>query len=333
MRVWAWLIGIVAGVWSVIWLIGSMATERVVATWLDQQENAGWMVGYDDIQTSGYPIRFSTVLTGLDLADPHTGWAWQGDEFHLIQPSYQPQNVQAIWPDEHVLSTPFEHLTIRSQQMEAMLHVLPGSNMALQASQMQIRAFDLLSDMGWSSQIDDASFLVTRQNDPAARYAVMFSANGFTPAGEVLRFLDPRRVLPASIDSFVIDSMMEFDRVWDLTALETARPGITRIELTELRATWGDLSLRASGNLDVDAQGIPTGDLAVRAQNWPEMIELGVNAGAIPEAMRSTLQTGLALIANLSGRPTDLDATLSFADGQVYLGPIPLGPAPVFILR
>ena len=62
------------------------------------------------------------------------------------------------------------------------------------------------------------------------------------------------------------------------------------------------------------------------------MIALGVNAGAIPAAMRSTLESGLALIAGLSGRPTDLDVTLSFSDGQAYLGPIPLGPAPVLTL-
>ena len=48
--------------------------------------------------------------------------------------------------------------------------------------------------------------------------------------------------------------------------------------------------------------------------------------------MQGTLETGLSVIANLSGRAQDVDVTLSFADGRAYLGPIPLGPSPYFYL-
>ncbi len=328
----AWLITITAFLFTVFWLVWSITTERAVTGWLDDQEGVGWSVSYDEVETSGFPTVFSTRFTGLNLADPFTGWAWAADEFELIQPSYQPQSVRAIWPDEHVLATPFERLTIRSTQMEAMLHVRPAANMALRRAEVDLAALDISSHRGWSSQMGTATFEVTRADGDAPRYDIAFTAQGFTPAGEVLRLLDPARTLPEAIETLQIDTVMGFTRVWDLSALETTRPQITLIDLTELRAEWGDLSLLASGDLTVDAQGVPTGDLALRAENWPAMIALGVNAGAIPAAMRSTLETGLALIANLSGRPQDLDVTLSFAEGQAYLGPIPLGPAPLFIL-
>ncbi len=333
MKIWAWVIGIMATIWSVVWLLGSLATERVIGAWLTQQEAAGWVVAYDNIATTGYPVRFNTEITGLDLADPFTGWAWQAPVFHIAQPSYQPHNVTATWPEAHQLATPFETLDLQSMKTEARLQVQPGANFAIDSAEATIQSLIVRSDFGWSSEVEAANAIITREEGDAARYEIDLRATGYTPAGDVLRMLDPAGVLPERIETFTINGVMGFARDWDLSALEQSRPAITRIELAELNATWGDLALRASGDLDVDANGIPTGEMTVRAQNWRDMVALGVNAGAIPEAFRGTLETGLSLIAGLSGRPEDIDTTLGFEDGQVYLGPIPLGPAPVFILR
>lgn len=334
MRLVAWVIGGLCVIWTVVWLAGSVMTERLVAGWLDQREAAGWAVARDAVRTTGYPIRFVTTLPGLVLADPFTGWAIEADGLRLEQPVYQPQSIRALWPAEHLLATPFERITIRAGQLETLLHVRPLDNLALVRSETLIAALAMDSDVGWSSTVDRAAAsFALRDDGPGHRYDIRLDASGVVPAGEVLALLDPGGLLPQAIEVFHLDAVMEFDRAWDLSALETARPGITRIELAELRAEWGDLALSLAGDLDVDAQGLPTGALSVRAQNWREMVEIGTNAGAIPEGFRSTLETGLGLLAGLSGRPEDLNATISFADGQVYFGPIPLGPAPRLILR
>ena len=332
MKVLAWILGRAALLWSGIWYLGATAAERVGTAWLDQQAEAGWSVAYDSVETTGYPLRFDTRFAGLDLADPFTEWAWSAPTFRLVQPAYQPQSVRAIWPGEQVLTTARQQLTIRADPMEALLQLRPTDRFSLVRAEADLTAFDISSNWGWTSAIDSARLMIADQGDGAARYDIAFDAQGVTPAGEVLRLLDPDRDLPDAIERLTIETLLEFERPWDMRALELSRPQITRIELSDLRADWGGLALRASGNLDVDAAGIPTGDLALRAENWQAMIALGVNAGAIPAAMRSTLESGLALIAGLSGRPTDLDVTLSFSDGQAYLGPIPLGPAPVLTL-
>jgi hypothetical protein len=333
MKVWAWVIGALVAIWSVVWLAGSIATERLVTYWLNDREAAGWAVAHDGVQTSGYPFRFVTTLPGLMLADPFSGWAAELDGFRLEQDSYQPQAIRAIWPAEHTLSTPYERITIRAGQLEAMLHVRPLDYLALVQSETRIAGLEMESDLGWSSRVDQALTMVVERDEPGHRYDIRIDANGVTPAGEVLALLDPAGLLPQEIETVRFEAVMGFARAWDLTALESSRPAITRVELAELRADWGDLALRLSGDLDVDAEGLPTGDLSVRAQNWREMIEIGVNAGAIPAGFRGTLETGLGLLAGLSGRPEDLDATLSFSNGQVYFGPIPLGPAPRLVLR
>jgi len=332
MRVLAWIVGITAALWSGVWYLGATAAERVSLAWLQQQADAGWVVEYDSVETTGYPLRFDSLFIGLDLADPFTQWAWSAPTFRLVQPAYQPQSVRAIWPREQVLTTVRQSLTIRADLMQALLQLRPTDRFSLVRAEADLAGFDITSNWGWTSAIDTAFLTIAEQGDGAARYEIAFDARAVTPAGEVLRLLDPDRDLPDAIERLTVDAVLQFERQWDIDALEVARPQITRVELTGFRAGWGGLGLQATGTLDVDAAGIPTGNLALSAENWRAMIDLGVNAGAIPGAMRSTLENGLALIASLSGRPSDLDVTLSFAEGQAYLGPIPLGPAPVLTL-
>ncbi|MGR3639544.1 DUF2125 domain-containing protein [Alterinioella nitratireducens] len=330
MKLVAWIVGLAALLWSGVWLAGAITTERLSRGWFEQRQEAGWVATQDEIETTGFPLAFETAFRGVNLADPFTEWAWQAEQFHLVQPAWQPQSVRAIWPRTQLLATPLEQLTITSDRMEALLHVRPTADFALVQAEADLAALRIDSDLGWTSAVDSARFEMRDAGE--ARYDIQFDATGVSPAGGVLRRLDPRGLLPEVIERVHASGEVGFDRPWDITALEVSRPQFTRIDLEELRADWGALSLRMSGTLEIDGAGVPTGDVAVRAENWRQIIALGVNAGLVPPAMQGTLETGLSVIANLSGRAQDVDVTLSFADGRAYLGPIPLGPSPYFYL-
>ena len=115
--------------------------------------------------------------------------------------------------------------------------------------------------------------------------------------------------------------------------IEDERPQITRIALDDLSAKWGDATFRAAGLLDIDAAGIPEGDITIRAQEWRRILDMAVGSGALAQGFLPLIDSTLELMAGLSGSPDDLDATLSFRNGRVSFGPIPLGPAPRIILR
>jgi hypothetical protein len=83
----------------------------------------------------------------------------------------------------------------------------------------------------------------------------------------------------------------------------------------------------------VDEAGVPEGALAIRAENWREMVAMAVRAGLIPEQMQGTFEGLLGVVAGLSGDPEVIDADLSFSNGRMFLGPLPVGPAPRLILR
>jgi hypothetical protein len=112
-----------------------------------------------------------------------------------------------------------------------------------------------------------------------------------------------------------------------------ARPQVEAIRIGDLRATWGNLDLRAAGEVTVDAEGVPTGEIVVKATNWREMLTIAEATGVVPSGLVPTIERGLSLLARLSGPPETLDAPLSFRNGLVTFGPVPLGPAPRIVLR
>jgi hypothetical protein len=56
-------------------------------------------------------------------------------------------------------------------------------------------------------------------------------------------------------------------------------------------------------------------------------------AGYLPPNMRPQAEQVLKGLAQMTGQTTGLDLTISFQDGRMSMGFIPLGPAPRIILR
>ena len=327
-----WLLAVLALFGSALWLAGAVASERLVASWLQARQAEGWSVARDSIDTTGFPAGFSTRIEALQLADPRGGWALVTPWLQLDQQVLHPGRITVTWPERHVFATGFEELTITAEHLTTTLAVDLLDNLALQQSDTRMQALAIDSSMGWSAGLDSGQLRFTRQGD-SLDYQLQLDAAGVLPAAPLRALLDPSGQLPELLDRLHADAVIGFARAWDLSALEQARPAITRIELAQALAEWGDLAIRVSGALDVDAMGLPTGSLAIRAQNWRGILDLAENGGSISGHLRRTLESALAVLAGLNGEPEALDATLTFAEGQLYLGPVPLGPAPRIVLR
>ena len=325
------LVSLIAG--SGWWYAGASTTERMLAGWLEDRRAEGWLVNYEGLDTSGYPTQFATVIAELQLADPETGWAWTAPEFRLTQSSYRPDQIRADWPPTQTLASPFERLDIVSAAIWAELDIQPANNLALDASSTVMQDVRIDSTEGWSMALSEGQVQVMRQDGQEATYDVLFEAQGMSPPQAVRTRLDPAGLLPEAIEVARYEAVMAFDRPWNLSAVERARPQITTLDLQDLRAEWGEMLLRASGALDVDAEGRASGELAVRAENWQAMLEMAARSGVLTETLARGARSALGFLSGMSGRPEDLDATLRLQDGFVFLGPLPIGEAPRLILR
>ncbi|OUD09146.1 hypothetical protein BVC71_10600 [Marivivens niveibacter] len=126
-----------------------------------------------------------------------------------------------------------------------------------------------------------------------------------------------------NVDLIDFDGQVTFDRVMSVT--DQAPNPLQSIEFAPLQMNWGELDVTVNGDLAIDAFGIPTGRLDLSASGWQMLVQLMADAGVID---RGTVFGYSAMIGGLADENGRVNLPLIFADGQIKLGPFPLGPAP-----
>lgn len=328
------LIALAALGFSGYWAAGVWALERGLSGWLEERRAEGWVAETEGIATSGFPTEFRATLADLTLADPETGVVWTAPDFGIVAETLSPNRAVAIWPAEQTLGSPYDTLRITSDTMRAGIGFVPGTRLELRDMSADMDAVRVRSEgEGWETALETGRFSVVADPQAANTYEILFTASGVTPAEPLRDVLDPARILPDLIEGLTIDARVAFDAPWDRFAIERARPQITALDLTDLRARWGEMELRAAGELTVDAEGTPEGRITVKATNWREMVQMARRAGVVPEPLVPTIENVLEALAALSGPPETLDAPLTFRNGRVAIGPIPVGRAPDLTIR
>lgn len=334
MRILLAVILVSALAWSGYWFLGAQTVERGLSAWLDQRAEEGWIAEYASLDTAGYPNRFDTTITELELADPETGVAWTTPFFQILQLSYRPHHVIAVWPDAQRVSTPNQNIEVTSDVFRGSIEFVPGPALALSETTVEMGALSLVSSADWTGALETGQLSLRATPAAVNSYDVYFASRNLTLPERVRRMAAQSDLVGDVAETLAVTATVRFTAPWDRRAIEVARPQVTHIDLDLAQGTWGELDLRFAGELDVDALGVPTGEITVKATNWREMLGLAQQAGWIPANLAPLLEGGLNMVARLSGNPESIDAPLVFSDGNVTLaGLLPLGPAPLIVLR
>ncbi|NNL17948.1 MAG: DUF2125 domain-containing protein [Boseongicola sp.] len=319
--------------WMGWWTFGSSALDRALTAWVDERRADGWAADVADIDVSGFPNRFDTTLSDVRLADPETGVAWSAPFLQMLALAYKPNQVIAVLPNEHRLSTPLQTLTFTHDQARGSIFMEPSPSLPLDRATIVVDALSVASTLGWVARLDQGRF--ASEQIPARQDAHRFGAEltGFHPPSEVIAVIDPAGLLPSAVERLRFDADIDFTAPWDRSAIETARPQISVIDLKDLSAEWGTVTFRAAGKVTVDTQGTPTGEVSVKAVDWRRLLQMSVSGGMISESAAGSLESALEFIAALKGPSDTIDADLTLRSGSVFLGPIPLGDAPKIVIR
>ncbi|EPX80680.1 DUF2125 domain-containing protein [Litoreibacter arenae] len=324
---------VAATAWAAYWVVGATASQKATEGWLDARRAEGWQVEYSDLKVRGFPNRFDTTITDVQLTDPDTGLSWSAPFFQIFSLSYQPNHLIAAWPNTQTLATPFQKINLETSKMTASLKVLPNSRLELDSATVVVEGANLTSTQGWTSAADKVNAAIRRTVGKEMTYDIAAQADTVTPGDALRDLVDAGGTLPDVIEGFTFDSEIAFASPLDIRVIEDRRPDITTLAVKDASGTWGELRLRAKGDLTVDSDGYPSGEIALNARNWREMLTLAVSAGAVPAEAASAVELGLGFLAKLSGSENSLDAPLTFSNARMFLGPIPLGPAPTLNLR
>jgi hypothetical protein len=320
-------------IWVGYWFLSAYGLRQSVSGWFDAQRTLGWQADFADISTTGFPTHHRTLLSRPALADPATGAAWQADWMSFESPAIWPGHQTVRFADTpQRLSYLDQSIDVAAADLIVDLRLQPGLALQMQSMGLTSGAWQI-ADAAGALLAGDTLVLSMLQTDRPDTYDLAVAAEGFTPGPRIRELAQISGNLPEGFETLALQMTVRFDRPWDRSALEESRPQPRQIDLALADLKWGALRLQAAGAVTVDAEGLPEGDITVKAENWREMLALARSTGRLPEGIANSIERGLGLLAGLGGNPNALDLKLNLAEGFWALGPIPLGPAPRLILR
>ncbi|WP_068115605.1 DUF2125 domain-containing protein [Tropicimonas marinistellae] len=319
---------VVALAWSGWWGWSAWKAKADLRGWLEARRADGWQAEWSAIRVTGFPNRVDITVEEPALADPAGGWAWNAPFVQILRLSYDKDRAIFVWPDRMSLQTPYERITIAGEEMRASVSFLPGRAREVLDSALVFRGMEISSDAGWTTSVREARLAVRPNAQNAALRDIGLEVTGLKPRSDVIATLADAGVVPATVERLRADLTVEFDTPWDRQALEERRPQPTSMDIHEIAASWGQLDLRIAGKLAADDAGRADGEVLVKATNWEEILDVARQSGAVPAGIADTVESALRLLSRVAGSPKTLDIPLSFEDGRMRAGPVPLGSAP-----
>ncbi|SFD13087.1 DUF2125 domain-containing protein [Tropicimonas isoalkanivorans] len=323
-----WLVLAAALAWSAYWGWNVWQAKADIVAWLEDRRTAGWQAEWSDISVAGYPNRVDVTISDLVLANTDAGWVWSAPFLQILRLSYDRDKVILVWPDTMTVGTVDEQVEITSDNLQASIAFLPGQAREVEEAVLVGNGLTLRSDADWRSAIGQVRLAMRPDPQDPARREIGVEITELTPSAAWVVRMAEAGLVPPTVDRLAADLAVRFDRPWDRTALEEARPQPREVEIDDLSARWGRLQLRVAGELTVGRDRRPEGEVVVKATNWEEILEAARQGDALPEAVAGTLDRTFRLLSRLAGSPKTLDIPLSFDDGRMRAGPVPLGPAP-----
>ncbi len=327
MRALLWIVLVAAGLWGGYWFIGSRAMEQAATGWFAAQRGDPILAEQQGIAVAGFPNRFDLTVTEPRLTDTQTGLRWTAPFAQVFMMSWKPWHVIATLPQEQTLALPGQDIALTSTLIQGSLVVVPGTDLVLDRTAIAGDGIALRSSAGWEVAATTARFGTRRAPDRATAHEVALDLTTLTPTAAFRMALANRSDLPEQINQLRLDTVLGLSGPIDRFAA-TTRPRLTDITLREGLLRWGDLVLSAQGSLTPAADGTPQGRIDLRVENWRELVPVLIASGLVTDQTSQTLTRALELYAAQGSDPGVLNLPLSFQQGWMNLGPLPLGPAP-----
>lgn len=323
------LASVLALLWCGWWWLASTAVERGVLGWLSARQAEGWRADVETLGVTGFPLTLAARLDGIALRDPQGGTGLEATSLEVSVPAYWPGDMTLRLPDTPItLSSPAGTMILRARDAISTVNLHPGPALVLEAATATSAAWQINTKGGNLLSGNDFDGALRQLADAPTRYRLTLNADEIAPGDLVRAAFSIPDDWPATFNVFAADIHAGFDAPLDRHALEDRLPALREARIDALRVNWGPLMLSASGGVTIDAAGIPTGRLDLLVENWREIIGQAEASGVINSTQRTQAEFFLSALANRGDDPDTLDLALRFAEGQVFLGPISLGPAP-----
>lgn len=328
MRALLWIVLIVAALWSGYWFVGARATEGAVTQWFASQDGQGLIAEQSGIDVAGFPNRFDLTVTEPRLTDAATGIGWAAPFAQVFTMTWKPWHLIAALPQEQTVTLPDQTLSVTSSVMQGSLVLVPGTDLALDRISTVGDGVSIRSTAGWEVSATSIRLATRRAPDAALAHEIGLEVATLNPDAAFRMALAPLSDLPEQIERIRLDAVAALTAPLDRHAART-QPRLAALTVKEGLLVWGDMTVSGKGDIAPGPDGRAEGRIDIRVENWRQLVPVLVAAGLVTPEVGQTVSRAMELMAQQDGTPDILDVPLSFQQGRMSLGPIPLGPAPL----
>ncbi|MGY9037248.1 DUF2125 domain-containing protein [Sulfitobacter sp. M13] len=334
------IIVVLAAVWCGWWFAASSGLQRGIAKLIETRRAAGWQADVGEMKKQGFPVRLQTRLTDVSLTPPAAS-AQQGVASAVAAKRID-ISTPAYWPGYMTVSTPYVELGLSGPNLRAVLTAEDVTtdlrlrpSVSGQLDRLTLDGGAWVLDLPATGPVEGRSLNVSAVQQTVGQpiYDLALDAQNVTPSTALRSMFGLPDDWTDAFETVTAKATITFDRLWDRSALGRTRPQPRVIDLRHAELAWGDVALTLQGTMAVAEDGLATGTLSVKAQDWPMMLTMAENAGFIPPSFRPQAEQMLKGLAQMSGNTNGLDLDISVKDGKMSMGFIPLGRAPKIILR
>lgn len=283
------------------------------------------------------PLRLGTDLIAPRLVMPGGAISLPGAV--LTVSPLKPTTATLDLPDSARVELPGQSLDLGMSDPRAVLRIEPLNGFAPGAARISSGPLSV-GDAPLAASLRVEAQLVTPQPDAPlgtqAAYELSAQAADIQP-DTLARVLGLPEILPGfGPVALTGTGRIWLDRLPDVQALRsppTPFPTGLRVDSADLRI--GEIKARLTGRLDADENGYARGAMVLYTPDGHVFLSMLAESGLIP---KMAAQLGGAMLRSLSNLPVkgypeppegELRLPLTFANGQIMLGPVPLGAAPV----
>jgi hypothetical protein len=306
------------------WVWAAHAVQDGYAIWRAERQDAGYRFQNADPEVDGFPTTVRATLEQPVVAAPQ-GWRWEGPRVVGQTDLLSPFTVRVTAPGTHRLrTTDGRRLSADAERAHGRVLLKPGGGVRNgQITLEQVRLDGLPAGPTQAAALFVALGPERRPADGPQELDFTLETDGLELPAELETAFGREIDRLAARGTLIGRAPRELTRA-DLRAWRE-RGGELAVDQLEL--TWAPVSLAGGGTLTLDDRLRLQGQLDVAVTGLGPALDQLAAAGRIE---RSAVTYAKLAIAALGSRDqatgeTRVDVPLSFRDGRVYLGPVPLG--------
>lgn len=235
-----------------------------------------------DLRVSGYPSAIDARISDLALTGPQGRWAWHAPDLRLRADSWRPWDLQLDLPPLQQISWQGGTAQIASDAAQLRLRLRPDPALGLAQAGFMLTAVQLRHDAGWALGFGSASADLVQAG---AGYDARLGLRDLDLPAPWRAMIDLRGVLGQALVQLDGRAQLRFAQPLDRHWPAGRAPVPSQIDLADVTLAWGDIGLRLTGDLRVDAAGVADGQLELRTAQWPLILQMLTNAGVIDADM------------------------------------------------